>query len=230
MRIGIFGDIHGNNYAFEKIWEGLESEGCDLYFFLGDVCGYYCYEDGIIDFLRTRNNIVSILGNHDDLFLRSLDDPSLEKEYMSKYGLANRYLKDQIRAENLEFLRSLPESYILDDYKCAFFHGSPQDPLNEYVYPDSDMGQFAGLPYRVVLLGHTHYSMDATAGDIRIINPGSAGQPRDGHYPSYAVLDCDSVSFRIKHISYNVGALISEISMRKDENPYLISVLERMKK
>jgi hypothetical protein len=46
-----------------------------------------------------------------------------------------------------------------------------------------------------VILGHTHYQMSERVGRVLVINPGSAGEPRDARNAfqlSYAVLDTSS--------------------------------------
>jgi len=68
MKIGIFADIHGNIYAFENVWKELKKETCDHYLFLGDICGYYYYQNEIIEIIRSMKNLISIIGNHDDIF------------------------------------------------------------------------------------------------------------------------------------------------------------------
>lgn len=227
MKIGLFADIHGNIYAFEKIWKKLKHEFCDRYFFLGDVCGYYYYQNEIIEALRINKNIFSILGNHDALFLNMREDKKLEKEYAKKYGNSCVSLKKSITVENYVFLKGLPDRYILEKEEIAFFHGSPWKTLDEYVYPDDSLERFEQLPQRVVILGHTHYPMDRNAGRVRVINPGSSGQPRDCNEPSYAVFDTKTGKVYFKRVNYDVKLLIRDIRRNKESNPYLWEVLRK---
>ncbi len=228
MRICIFGDVHGNRYALDAVWDSMKGEGCDFHVFLGDVSGYYCYDDDTIDFFRQEESVVSIMGNHDDMLLQSLEDSKVEAEYAEKYGLSHRYLKESISPENIGYLRSLPSSRTIGEHDLAFFHGSPWDALNEYVYPDSDMRRFDGLPFKAVFLGHTHYPMDIRRRGIRILNPGSAGQPRDKKWASYGVYDLRNESFDIKRVAFDRESLIKDVRTKNERNPYLIDVLERI--
>lgn len=228
MKIGIFADIHGNIYAFEKAFRSLVKENLDLYLFCGDICGYYYYQNEVIDMLQGMKNLVCVAGNHDRIFLSILKGEGLE-EYTSRYGKACMLLKDNIAADNLLFLKGLPRKYISDRHGFAVFHGSPWNHLEGYMYPDADFNAFKKLDFKFVFLGHTHYSMDIKSGKARVINPGSVGQPRDGNLPSYAVVDTGRNSLRFKRFNYEVSGLLKDIRARKEENTYLIDVLKRMK-
>lgn len=226
MKLGIFSDIHGNIYAFEKIWKRLKKESCDLYFFLGDICGYY-YQNEVIEILKDIKNLMSVMGNHDDMFLKAIEDDKIEKDYVKTYGKSCRILKKEIKSDNLKFLKNLPHKIIIDEYKMAIFHGSPWDYLDEYIYPTSSLERFYSLPYRFVLLGHTHYPMNIKARGVRIINPGSCGQPRDYNQPSYAMLELKSGVVEFKRVQYNTGLMIKDILKYKEKNFYLTEILKR---
>ena len=107
------------------------------------------------------------------------------------------------------------------------FHGSPWNYLNEYIYPTDSIYRFKDLPFEYIFLGHTHYPMYKTIGKVKIINPGSVGQPRDFNQPSYAVVDVKLKKVKFKRIVYNTNNLIREIIKNKEENQYLIDVLRR---
>lgn len=228
MKIGVFADIHGNGFAFESIYESFKKESCDRVFFLGDLCGYYYDQNRIVEILNRIPNLTSILGNHDSLFLEALDNPDLAKSYLARYGKSVEFLMESITPESMEFLKKLPVSFTDNDLEIAAYHGSPWDPLGEYVYPDSVQARYDELPFKLVFLGHTHYPMDIQREKIRIINPGSAGQPRDGGWPSYAIYDDDSRSLEIKRIPFHVDALVADIQNRHESNRYLIDVLGRI--
>jgi putative phosphoesterase len=229
MKIGIFSDIHGNIYAFEKIYRELIKESCDLHLFLGDICGYYYRQKEVMDLLAQMPHLEAISGNHDELFLRSLADDDIMRKYTGTYGLSFEIFKEQITPAHLAFLKGLPGEFHLKEEGLAAFHGSPWNPLREYIYPDSPVERFEGLPFKVVLLGHTHYPMDLRLKQIRVINPGSAGQPRDGGWPTYALYDTCTAQLDIRAVPYNVNALVQEIKQHEHENAYLIQVLQRIK-
>ena len=228
MKIGIFSDIHGNLYSFENIYRELKKERCDMHLFLGDICGYYYRQKEIIDMLTDMPHLELVAGNHDKLFLKSLEDEKIMRRYTENFGLSFQFLKETIDSNHLDFLRNLTKEYYLESEGIAAFHGSPWSPITEYVYPDSPMDRFNGLPFKILFLGHTHYPMDIKLQNIRLINPGSAGQPRNGGWPTYALYETHTKKLDIKPVHYNVNELVEEIKKRKDKNPYLIRVLQRI--
>jgi putative phosphoesterase len=227
VRIGVFADAHGNIYAFERVIASLKGERADLYIFCGDVCGYYYYQNEIIKIIKEMDNIVCVAGNHDRLFLDILQDRTLENEYESRYGKSSRLFKNNVSRESLDFIKGLPDQYVLEEHNVAVFHGSPWDNMNEYVYPSSCLDRFEELPYAYVILGHSHYAMDKFAGNVRIVNPGSCGQPRDCGDPSYAVVDLDKKTVQIKRVRYDRTLMIKDVLKHKEKNAYLTTVLER---
>lgn len=229
MRIGVFADVHGNIYAFEKVFASLKQEGADLYVFCGDICGYYYYQNEVVEILQSMNRLVCVAGNHDRMFLRTLQDDDFSREYEKKYGRSCSLLAENITEKNLEFIKDMPDKHVFDDYSMAVFHGSPWDNLNEYVYPDSPLGKFIELPYSYILLGHTHYPMDRSVGRVRVVNPGSCGQPRDYRDCSYAIVDIKRQEVEFRRVQYNVDSLIKDVQRNKEENSHLTEVLEREK-
>ena len=90
MRLGVFSDIHGNIYAFDKLWRKLKKEKCDLYIFLGDICGYYYYQNEVIDIMRGIKNLITVKGNHDEIFLKMMEGKISGVGYTKKYGKSNQ--------------------------------------------------------------------------------------------------------------------------------------------
>lgn len=228
MKIAIFSDVHGNLYAFEEVYKRLQAEACDAHFFLGDVCGYYYHQNEIIEMLKTLPRLEALLGNHDVMFMMAMEDSTVMKSYTGNFGRSFSLFKESITPESLAFLREMQSKIVCEEHAVAGFHGSPWNPFHEYIYPDSPTHAFSDLPYGVVFLGHTHHVMDRREGDVRIVNPGSCGQPRDGGWPSYAVYDSDTKDIRIERVPYNIDYLVDDVKRHKDKNPYLISVLERI--
>ena len=71
--------------------------------------------------------------------------------------------------------------------------------------------------------------MIRSIGDKIIINPGSLGQPRHGGWPSYALFDSVTKDVEFREVRYDRSELIKSINESGDANPYLRTVLERVK-
>ena len=227
MKIGLFADIHGNLPAFELVFEQLREAALDRYIFCGDLCGYYYDQNAVVDMLERLDNLVAVMGNHDLEFLQSLTSGYNLTPYTERYGTSLQTLRERVTPKTLEFLRRLPDRFVDDELGLAAFHGSPWNPYHEYVYPTDSIDRFEGLPWRYVVLGHTHYAMERRTNGTLIINPGSCGQPRDSRAASYAILDVDRGEVTVHRVAYDPAPLLQEIERRHETNPYLARVLQR---
>jgi protein phosphatase len=107
-------------------------------------------------------------------------------------------------------------------------NASPWDALNEYIYPDRSLERFKELRHSWVFIGHTHYSMDRIAGAARVINPGSLGQPRDGNWPRFAVVDLAGGNVDFKEVRFDSKIFMRQVRQRAPADEYLCKVIERI--
>ena len=233
MRLALLADPHGNIDALREIMASIREQGVDGVVCAGDICGYYYHQNEVIDLLR-RDNLICIRGNHDRIFLEMLggaDYPAFVKQC----GSSEQRLIRQIKRRNLAFLNKLTDVAVIKDEKIGIFHGSPRNP-NERLYPDTPIGWLAStksqLPrgpfstrpspqYRVIVLGHTHYPMNRTAGHMRVINPGSCGMPRHGGDPTYMVLDTKTRAVELISVDYDRTTVLEEVERYDPGHPFL---------
>lgn len=183
MILGIFSDAHGNEVGFFKCFDYLATKADRLYF-LGDVAGYFPLSNKIIDTLR-KNKVTCLKGNHDAMVLGEL-----EYVYSNDEIYRVEESKKKISNDNLSFLKDLPSSlsFSVDDRNLLFVHGSPANPLNGYIYPDTDISSFASLEYDAIFMGHTHRSFIKKNSQQWAVNAGSCGLPRDNGNRLTAIL------------------------------------------
>lgn len=211
MKIGILSDIHGNLRALEAILHAFQLRGVKRIICLGDMIGYHHQSLEVLDLLM-KLKIECISGNHEAYLLGNLKcSPMKWKAYFLEQ------VKENIPPEHLEWLVALPESLEINikDRHIAFFHGSPWNPLEEYIYPDSNkFGEFAALQWDYIFLGHTHYPMLKQERSINIINPGSCGQPRDKDIrSSAAVFDAKKKQIFFIREPYDIQSTIKEAGL-----------------
>ena len=115
----------------------------------------------------------------------------------------------------------------MDGLRIKIVHGSPWNPIGEYIYPDADVRRYEDINSDYVFQGHTHYPMKIKQGACEIVNPGSIGQPSDGGYPSFVVFDTISKSFEFISVKYDIDQLIKDILNNEGEPTYLSRVLRR---
>lgn len=217
MRRAILSDIHGNLEALEAVLADVATQQVDEIYCLGDIVGYGPNPRECIDRVMSFN--VVVLGNHDQ---GALFDP---EGFSSGAERAIFWTREQLESgdnsaaaiKRWDFLAELPRA--VRQPKQLFVHGSPRNPLNEYVFPEDiyntkKLEKLFGLIDHVSFQGHTHVPGVFTEdfrfyhpSDINfrfgfgprkaMVNVGSVGQPRDNDPRScYVILSDDSVEFR----------------------------------
>lgn len=219
MKVLVFSDIHANKYALNTL---LGKEKFDEAIFLGDIVDYGTSPVETIDLLRKTAKYV-ISGNHDYAAAFNKDCLcSQENHELSVYTRENITLKD-IGKEEINYLRSLPDfkEVELDGFSFKMYHGSPSDHLYGYLYPwniskDSFRNVLGFQEDKAnYLVGHTHCQFMVNHSGNMVVNPGSAGQPRDGNSkPSYVLFDGNDGSFAFKRFDYDRQKLRADLKSR----------------
>jgi putative phosphoesterase len=206
-------DVHSNLDALQAVIANLPDY--DALVFLGDLVGYGPHPNEVVEQLQQLCPTAVLMGNHDHAVVTG------DVEGFTRNAAeAVAWTRKHINPQSLAYLSSLrPSTRIgLNNNRLALFHGSPRDPLSEYVFPDitdsfaGELIRDSGVP--LVLLGHTHMPMIFAFNKELLANPGSVGQPRDGNpRAAYAILTLmeDKVSFEIKRVEYNVDEVANEI-------------------
>ena len=197
---------------------------------LGDTVGYGPRPNECCDLVRERAAL-ALVGNHDLVALGAAG--VAVEDFNPEAGAASRWTSEQLTGESRAFLSSLRPRGERDG--AALFHGSPRDPVWEYVLSDvaaADALELAGAP--LVLVGHSHVPIalrrgeDGMDGGVAepglerelgaarwLLNPGSVGQPRDGDpRASFLRLDLSAQVVRFGRVTYPVARTQSEIRER----------------
>jgi putative phosphoesterase len=181
VRIGIVSDVHCN---IEGLLAGLELMGeIDELFCAGDSVFQFRWSNEVVELLREKEARV-VLGNHEEVILgpdgeRARSNPKVRQDLVA-------WLRDQpYRIEAT-----------VDGKRVLMTHGSPWEPWKDYHYPHEGIwARAASLDCDTLIVGHTHFQMAKRFGGVLVINPGSAGDPRDhrnGFQLSCAVWDTTS--------------------------------------
>jgi diadenosine tetraphosphatase ApaH/serine/threonine PP2A family protein phosphatase len=91
-------------------------------------------------------------------------------------------------------------------------HGTPRDPLDEYLMKDPEMWmkRVQSADADIVCVGHSHLQFNLMAGKVVVLNPGSVGQPRDGDpRAAYAVIEDGRIE--LKRIEYPIEAAVARV-------------------
>jgi diadenosine tetraphosphatase ApaH/serine/threonine PP2A family protein phosphatase len=243
VKRAIISDIHGNLEALEAVLAHIATQqGIDEVFCLGDVVGYGPNPCECLDLVIDRCK-VGLLGNHDQ---GAMFDP---EGFNSGAERAIFWTREQLEKSNSDrtqvdrrwdFLGTLPRIHRDDPW--LYVHGSPRNPVNEYVFPEDiynqkKMEKLFGLISKGCFQGHTHVpgvfleSLEFITPEqveyvFRIgqerfmVNVGSVGQPRDGDPRAcYVVQEDDKITFH--RVDYDVNKTADKIYQTPDLDNFL---------
>lgn len=221
MRLAIISDLHSNREALEAVFADIRRRGVTDLVCLGDVIGYGPDPEFCVDLVRGHARWC-LMGNHDEALFRDASDFNPHARgaiaYTKKRMQPRWWSSSETRAR-WKWLRSLPLKQ--REGRFLFVHGSPRDPVREYVLstdgilqPDKLRAIFDSFD-GIGVAGHTHQpgihdeslrfrALDGAAeltlpleeGRRYFINVGSTGQPRDGDSRAcYAILEDHQVTW-----------------------------------
>ena len=219
MKVAALSDVHANLPALEAVLRDARSAEAGVFWNLGDFVGYGPFPDQVVRLLRETARS-SIIGNYD---LKVLDfekkrDRWRRSKAPAKF-LAFQWAFENLSAESLDYLASLPEKLTLEveGLRSLLVHGSPaanDEPLDDAT-PEARLEELARMAEAdLVLCGHSHKAFDRTAGGVRFVNPGSIGRPA-GEDPraEYALLTFEEGNVRVerRRIEYDVQRAVAAL-------------------
>ena len=212
LRIGLLSDAHGNHLWFSSCLEALRRLDVQFIFFLGDAGGYLPGLPQVL-LLLVENSVRCQLGNHDAMLVGRMPiAPEKDRVYRLRQARAS------VSAVDIAMIAQWPQQRIelLGGRRVLLVHGSPREPLEGYVYPDTDCAGFGALPYEAIFMGNTHYPFVKRVADKLLVNVGSCGLPRDqGNAPAFAVYECENNRAEIYRLRRDPRQLLYEF--RHDE-------------
>jgi len=205
MRTLVVSDIHGNLAALEAVLD----EPCDRVVCLGDIVGYGPEPAASLRLLRTHD-LIAVQGNHDRAASQGVP-PRCSARFQWLADATAPTSRGQLSADDRSFLSALPHWGVVECGRSRFMlvHATPSDPLYRYLGPDpiSWREEVRGLEAKALLTGHTHIQFDLLVDGVRVVNPGSVGQPKDGDpRAAYAVIEDGEVI--LKRAAYDVERTI----------------------
>ena len=198
MVIAIFGDVHGNLIALEKLFK-LEKESTDLFISHGDVVNYGPWSNECVQFLNDQINCKVLKGNHEKFYLEG------------SYGGANIIAKtffehciDNFNPELLSILNEYDEKMILNNYTI-------QHTINDsYIFSDTKLD--STMLDSNFIIGHSHQQYRRSVGNNLLINTGSIGQNRQYLNQScYIKLNTITKNIELKSFLHNIDKVINHM-------------------
>lgn len=159
----------------------MDKESYDAIIFLGDVVDFGPSPKNCIKFLMKSSNarFWGVRGDHDHAMAYGINSRCPEE--LNSISTATRdWGEDYLSSEEIGFLRRLPinKDFYLNSMHFALFHGSDIDVTN---FTEKTYNNIVEEEKEInfILLGHSHKPFTKTMGNTILLNPGSAGQPRD---------------------------------------------------
>ena len=227
MRILLISDIHGNKEALDKVLKVPH----DMVICLGDLADYGPSPSECIDLIM-QQGIETVLGNH-DAAVGSGIECGCGYTYKHLSEATRDYTWANTTEEQMGFLRQLPFSIEkeIDGMKLYFTHGSPRSNY-EYIRPETPEEELevmlSGIDADIIFIGHSHVPFVRTHRDMLVINPGSAGQPRDSNWhASCAVFDTSARETELIRLEYDMDSTCRKIEERMPNADELTAILKR---
>ncbi|MDG6905589.1 MAG: metallophosphoesterase family protein [Nitrososphaerota archaeon] len=209
MKLLLISDIHSN---FEALQEILNHTDCDEILFAGDVVDYGPNPTDvfyILEYLKAKR----VLGNHDAAAAFGIDCRSSAATYEASVTTRKRITTQLMPRKALELLGKAEKKLNLefDGMRIRLLHAAPGDELYRYITKD-EASKLEIEDADLLVLGHTHIPYEVRREKTWVVNPGSAGMPKDGDpRASYAVLDTIKRQVEFKRIRYDVDLMLSQL-------------------
>jgi predicted phosphodiesterase len=216
MQIAVISDIHSNLEALTKALEIIDQRSIENIVCAGDIVGYGANPNECIEIVRKRCSAV-IKGNHDEAVLNN----GIADDFTADARSAILWTCNQLRQENIGYLRTLPLSYSGPD--IFLVHSSPCNPSAwRYIFDEYSAAEaFRCFSEPICFIGHTHYpaifssgrqKKGINRGERYLINCGSIGQPRDRNpHLSFGIFDTDKWSYENIRSAYDVETAAQKI-------------------
>ncbi|MCS6834797.1 MAG: metallophosphoesterase [Anaerolineae bacterium] len=238
MRLAVFGDIHGNETAFEAMLSDLHSVGdVDKLWVLGDLAAFGPRPGACIARLRALIEMhgkdkCQVIGGNTDRYLvrgqRPNTPPAQDADGLARRVASFRERDDalnwglaQLSYDDYAFLAEIVGRELSLDVPnhgvVIGFHAIPGDDEPTSLRPDSPDEEAADALLdrqgRLALCGHTHLAMDRQVRSWRVVNPGSVGlsfgKPGLAEWALLTFSEDGALSVDLRAVPYDVEAAIA---------------------
>ncbi|MFA4945549.1 MAG: metallophosphoesterase family protein [Lentisphaeria bacterium] len=195
MKIGVFGDIHGNLAALEATLAAMREEGCFRYLCTGDIVGYGPSPHECLQKIRELGPAcLTVLGNHDEYVTEIFGSGVAKLEPDTRRMI--EWTHNQLNMDELTWLAALPGTRQAEG--ATLLHGSLGGHHWNYIVNLQELERhFARQTSHLAFCGHSHLplaGLQAPGHPLKLdflkemtlppegkvlINPGAVGQPRD---------------------------------------------------
>lgn len=190
MLVAVFADAHAHGDALDAVLRSADGCGAEHLWSLGDMLGGGPDPERTLAATRERCSI-ALIGNHDYGAIGSVEPSRLGPAGARSIELA----RERLSCDDMAWLRSRKPAARREAVQC--WHGSPRNPVWEFVGPGNAGACLAVQKAPLGLVGHTHVPdawQASPSGDVRrvnvvtdvsidishgkwLLNPGAVGAP-----------------------------------------------------
>jgi diadenosine tetraphosphatase ApaH/serine/threonine PP2A family protein phosphatase len=238
--VAIISDLHANQDALEAVFADIAGQEVSEVLCLGDIVGYGIDAEACVDMVQERCSLC-LCGNHDWALLHdAVGFNPVARSAIEETRRRMRLGRFPTAAERRRwgYIEGLPEREERGEWLLV--HGSPRDPVTEYVFPEDvalapeKMAEIFELFEGTCFVGHTHvpgvFTEDMQflppgevgngfklGGGRAVVNVGSVGQPRDRDPRAcYVIVADDRVHYR--RVAYDVQRTMERIRASRIDN------------
>lgn len=183
--IYVMSDIHGNRRRFDSVLEQINLQPEDTLYVLGDVIDRYPDGIRILRRIMAMPNVKMLLGNHEYMMLRALDQPYDPNEKLTGFERAEatrlwyrnggkvtheywKHIRKDVREEIIKYLHTVPVNIdiTVNDIHYTLVHAAPAENYERHpIRPYNSATEYAvwdrwdGRNYRngnsMFIFGHT---------------------------------------------------------------------------
>jgi predicted phosphodiesterase len=227
VRLALISDIHANFEALEATFYDIADRSIDRIVCLGDIVGYNSDAAACIALIRGAD-CVCVAGNHDLAVCGRITT----RKFSSTAARAVAWTRQQLSADDLDFLESLPLKANIGNRVIAVHGALHPETECASVRLDTDKQRqmsFEALMVhpsgaRICAYGHTHHAgvyevrpdRVAVHADAHVslrddayylINPGTIGEPRSAERrATYMILDLERRTVTTRYVDYQASA------------------------
>ena len=202
MIVTVFGDVHGNLIALEKLFE-IEKGTTDLFISHGDIVNYGPWTNECIALLKEISNCILLKGNHEHYFI--------DGSYDGKNEIAQTFFKHCYNNFDSSLINEI-ENYKDQQSVCDFTVTHTIN--NQYIFANTDISEI--VIDRNFIIGHSHQQFFREKDSFKIYNTGSIGQNRQNINQScYLKLDTETKKVELKSYLHNIDKVIDQMKTEK---------------
>lgn len=202
MIVTVFGDVHGNLVALEKLFK-IEKSNTDLFVCHGDVVNYGPWSNDCITYLKSQSNCKMLRGNHEQSYIDGA------------YRGTNIIAKTFFQKCYADFDLKLVEELIHYENRIVLGNFTIQHTINDsYIFADTILDDVA-VDFNYII-GHSHQQFYRKVGDKMVYNTGSIGQNRQYiNHSCYLQIDTEKGSVILKSFIHDINLVLKEMKKRK---------------